>query len=81
MWEKIKSYMQYFYALCILILGALFFSQKKRTEALESKLRTANRDSDISLVEAQKNEAKKVANDLDAEYDRKLIDYRKDQLP
>jgi hypothetical protein len=68
--EKIKAYASYLYGLVILILGALYFGQKRKTESAESELASEKAQGAIRENEQDRQAAREHANDLVNEYER-----------
>lgn len=74
MLEKIKSYLSYASGLAILVLSALFFSQKRKTERVESELASAITKTEISLNDQATEAARTHADRLVEDYEKSKRD-------
>ena len=68
--ERLKNAMSYLFGLATLILGALYFGQKRKTERVESELAHEKSTTEITLNEEARKAAKSTADDLLANYER-----------
>lgn len=67
---KIKSYASYILSLAVLILSALFYAQKRKTENAQSELAHEKSSTEIKWNEKDRQAARDHANDLLDNYER-----------
>lgn len=67
---KIKSAFTYILGFITLILGALFYAQKRKTESVESDLAHEKSSTEIKLNDQAREAAKSNADALISEYER-----------
>lgn len=67
---KLKSAFTYILGFITLILGALFYAQKRKTESVESELASEKAQGAIRENEQDRQAAREHANDLVNEYER-----------
>ena len=69
MTDKIKSAFTYLLGVVTLILGALFFAQRRKNESLESELATEKADAVVTEIDHDRQIAKAEADRLVADYE------------
>jgi hypothetical protein len=67
--NKIKSAAQYILGLAVLILGALFFTQRRKTESAESQLATEKANAVVKESDHDREIAKEHADRLVSDYE------------
>jgi hypothetical protein len=68
--EKLKAWMGYISGLVVLVLSALLFRQKRKTEETESELVHEKTTTEIRLNDQAREAAKANADNLVDEYER-----------
>jgi hypothetical protein len=81
--ETIKRYANLIWAGIIIFLGALLFSQRRKTQEAESGLAKALTKETIRSSDALQNEASNAANTIESGYDdlKRRYDENKSDVP